>query len=104
MRGIVPTSVSPLALIAISILVRFAIALNFRERASYDTSGFEYAAKNLRLRRRKNRSEVGDLQVSVDRSFKPVPDEALPGGCLERAPDPGERLRSIRAQVLDVTA
>jgi flagellar hook-length control protein FliK len=48
--------------------------------------------------------QVGDFQVSVDRSFKPSPDEALPGGCRERAPDPGERLRSARAQVLDVTA
>src|ERR1700693_1595240 len=36
------------ALIAISILVRFAIVLNFRERASYDTSGFVQTANAIR--------------------------------------------------------
>ena len=36
------------ALIAISILVRVAIALNFRERASYDTSGFVLTADAIR--------------------------------------------------------
>ena len=36
------------ALITISTLVRFAIALNFRERTSYDTSGFVQTANAIR--------------------------------------------------------
>jgi flagellar hook-length control protein FliK len=48
--------------------------------------------------------QVGDFQVAVDRSFTPRADARVSCGGGEGPPDPGVRLRSLRPQVLDVTA